>query len=196
MADGSTATALGIQWELFSVARKYADDRRARLHRRSRGGRGVLRRWEAILNGLETDPMSLARQLDWVAKLQTARGLPRPPRLRLERPPHGRARPAVPRPAPGSVALRPAGHRAAGRPGLGGGGRDRPTPADAGLVPGPVPQALAGGGRHRQLGFSGLRPGHGPVTARPYDGSTEGHSRICRGIKWRRVRRRPSCWTD
>ena len=27
-------------------------------------------RWEAVLHGLETDPMSLARQLDWVAKLQ------------------------------------------------------------------------------------------------------------------------------
>ena len=27
MADGSTATALDIQWELFSLARKYADDR-------------------------------------------------------------------------------------------------------------------------------------------------------------------------
>ena len=27
MADGSTATALAIQWELFSLARKYADDR-------------------------------------------------------------------------------------------------------------------------------------------------------------------------
>jgi len=30
----------------------------------------VLRRWEMVLHGLETDPMSLARQLDWVAKLR------------------------------------------------------------------------------------------------------------------------------
>jgi proteasome accessory factor A len=29
----------------------------------------VLRRWEEVLEGLETDPMSLARQVDWVAKL-------------------------------------------------------------------------------------------------------------------------------
>jgi Pup amidohydrolase len=28
----------------------------------------VLRRWEAVLTGLEADPMSLAGQLDWVAK--------------------------------------------------------------------------------------------------------------------------------
>ena len=27
MVDGSTATALAVQWELFSLARKYADDR-------------------------------------------------------------------------------------------------------------------------------------------------------------------------
>jgi len=33
-------------------------------------GEEVLNRWEAVLHGLEGDPMSLARQLDWVAKLQ------------------------------------------------------------------------------------------------------------------------------
>ena len=32
-------------------------------------GQEVLRRWESVLLGLESDPMSLARQLDWVAKL-------------------------------------------------------------------------------------------------------------------------------
>ena len=33
----------------------------------------VLDRWEAVLGALETDPMSLARQLDWVAKHQLVR---------------------------------------------------------------------------------------------------------------------------
>jgi proteasome accessory factor A len=33
-------------------------------------GEEVLTRWEAVLHGLETDPMSLSRQVDWVAKLQ------------------------------------------------------------------------------------------------------------------------------
>jgi len=70
MADGSTATALGIQWELYSLARKYADDRGLECMGAEPVGETVLQRWEAVLNGLETDPMSLARQLDWVAKLQ------------------------------------------------------------------------------------------------------------------------------
>ena len=32
--------------------------------------RRVLDRWEAVLQGLESDPQSLASQLDWVAKLR------------------------------------------------------------------------------------------------------------------------------
>jgi proteasome accessory factor PafA2 len=70
MADGSTATALSIQWELFSLARKYADDRGLACMGDPEVGEEVLRRWESVLLGLESDPMSLARQLDWVAKLQ------------------------------------------------------------------------------------------------------------------------------
>jgi proteasome accessory factor A len=70
MSDGSTATALAIQWELFSLARKYADDRGLACMGDEAVGEEVLRRWEAVLEGLETDPMSLSRQLDWVAKLQ------------------------------------------------------------------------------------------------------------------------------
>ncbi len=70
MADGSTATALAIQWELFSLARKYADDEGLDCLGDESVGRAVLARWEEVLHGLETDPMTLARQLDWVAKLQ------------------------------------------------------------------------------------------------------------------------------
>ncbi len=74
MADGSTATALAIQWELYSLARKYADDRGLECMGDESVGEEVLRRWESILNGLETDPMSLDRQLDWVAKLKLIEG--------------------------------------------------------------------------------------------------------------------------
>ena len=70
MADGTTATALDIQWELFSLARKYAEDQGLECLGEAAVGEQVLTRWEAVLHGLETDPMSLARQLDWVAKLQ------------------------------------------------------------------------------------------------------------------------------
>ena len=34
----------------------------------------MLARWEAVLAGLETDPMSLADQLDWVAKYRLLDG--------------------------------------------------------------------------------------------------------------------------
>jgi Pup amidohydrolase len=70
MADGSTATALAVQWELYSLARKYADDQGLECLGNASVGEAVLTRWEAVLHGLETDPMSLSRQLDWVAKLK------------------------------------------------------------------------------------------------------------------------------
>jgi proteasome accessory factor PafA2 len=70
MADGSTATALAIQWELYSTARKYADDRGLECLGADTIGADVLDRWEFVLNGLETDPSTLSRQVDWVAKLQ------------------------------------------------------------------------------------------------------------------------------
>ena len=33
----------------------------------------MLERWESVLTGLETDPVSLAHQLDWVAKYRARR---------------------------------------------------------------------------------------------------------------------------
>ncbi len=67
LADGSTMTALEIQWHLLERARAYAT---------SHGlepvgvdvGELVLDRWESVLDALERDPMELAGQLDWVAK--------------------------------------------------------------------------------------------------------------------------------
>jgi proteasome accessory factor PafA2 len=68
MADGSTATALAVQWELYTAARKYADHSGLAVLGGDDVGDQVLQRWEAVLHGLESDPASLARQLDWVAK--------------------------------------------------------------------------------------------------------------------------------
>jgi len=68
LASGETMTALDIQWELFDLARKYAEDRGLEAIGPAAVGEEVLRRWEAVLTGLETDPMSLSDQLDWVAK--------------------------------------------------------------------------------------------------------------------------------
>jgi len=74
LASGSTMTALEIQWELFDLARKYADDRGLGAIGPDAVGRDVLARWEQVLHGLETDPLSLASELDWVAKYQIIEG--------------------------------------------------------------------------------------------------------------------------
>jgi proteasome accessory factor A len=74
LRDGSTLTALELQWELHRLARKYAEERGLDSVGGAEAGEGVLDRWEATLTGLENDPMDLARQLDWVAKLQLIEG--------------------------------------------------------------------------------------------------------------------------
>jgi proteasome accessory factor PafA2 len=74
LADGRSMTALDMQWEHLDLARKYAED----CGLDSVGGRDVgeeiLRRWEHVLTGLESDPMTLATQLDWVAKYRVIDG--------------------------------------------------------------------------------------------------------------------------
>jgi len=70
MADGSTATALAIQWELYGQARKYADDRGLACLGPEEVANAVIDRWEQVLHALESDPSTLSRQVDWVAKLQ------------------------------------------------------------------------------------------------------------------------------
>ncbi len=98
MADGTTATALAIQWELFSLARKYADDQGLECL----GDPGV---GEAVLGALgERSPRTRDRsdvplppaRLGGQAPVD--RGLPRAPRLRVGRSPSGGPRSAVPRP--------------------------------------------------------------------------------------------------
>lgn len=69
LTDGSTATALELQWDLLELARKWA----ARHDVESVGGdtgHMVLDRWENVLSALESDRFSLASQIDWIAKLR------------------------------------------------------------------------------------------------------------------------------
>jgi proteasome accessory factor A len=67
LVDGSSVTALEVQWELFDLASKWADQHGLDAVG-GPVGRQVLDTWEAVLNGLETDPASLADRVDWVAK--------------------------------------------------------------------------------------------------------------------------------
>ncbi len=69
LASGRRVTALEIQWELLDLARKYALERGiTTLGEDPETARGVLDRWESTLSSLESDPETLDRQLDWVAK--------------------------------------------------------------------------------------------------------------------------------
>ena len=73
LVDGTTITALGVQWELLAAARAYIAERGSDAV----GGdvaEQVLSRWEAVLAGLERDPRGQAGQIDWVAKLRLLEG--------------------------------------------------------------------------------------------------------------------------
>jgi Pup amidohydrolase len=72
LRDGRRMTAVQLQMEYLERARKYVEDR---------FGTGademtvdVLNRWESVLNRLAEDPMTLSRELDWVAKLELLEG--------------------------------------------------------------------------------------------------------------------------
>ena len=73
LEGGGTITALDMQWEYFDRARKYGEDRGLEAVGQA-VGEDVLRRWEQVLTALETDPMQLSDQLDWVAKYRVING--------------------------------------------------------------------------------------------------------------------------
>ena len=73
LADGRRMTALELQWEYFDLARKYAEDRGLSAVGEEVGA-DVLRRWEDVLAGLESDVSSVADRVDWVAKLRLIDG--------------------------------------------------------------------------------------------------------------------------
>ena len=75
LADGTTVTALEVQWELLDRARKYAEVAGLEcLGPDPAVGEDVLARWERVLTQLEADPATLAGQLDWVAKHRLLEG--------------------------------------------------------------------------------------------------------------------------
>jgi len=63
MSGGRTITALDLQWEYLDHAKNYVKE-----HDATPANAEVLGRWESTLTALEEDPMTLAEQLDWVAK--------------------------------------------------------------------------------------------------------------------------------
>jgi proteasome accessory factor A len=72
LRDGRQLTGLQVQLEYLEQARKFVQDRYG--DDADEQTVEVLNRWESVLERLGTDPMSLARELDWVAKLELLTG--------------------------------------------------------------------------------------------------------------------------
>ncbi|MBB6625844.1 proteasome accessory factor PafA2 [Nocardioides sp. KIGAM211] len=68
LRDGRTLTAVQLQLEYLDLAKKYVEDRLGADADPQTVD--VLERWESVLDRLERDPMLLASELDWVAKLK------------------------------------------------------------------------------------------------------------------------------
>lgn len=73
-SDGSTASALEVQFDLLESARKWANARGLEAVGGDEIGNMILDRWEQVLTGLESDPGSVAGQVDWIAKLRLLDG--------------------------------------------------------------------------------------------------------------------------
>jgi len=72
LTDGRRLTAIQLQMEYAEQARKFVEDRYG--SDADPLAIEVLDRWESVLTRLEADPMSLVRELDWVAKLALLEG--------------------------------------------------------------------------------------------------------------------------
>ncbi len=72
LRDGRTMTALQVQMEYCEQARKHVEDRLGQDVDPQTAD--VLLRWESTLDRLSSDVMSLAGELDWVAKLTLLEG--------------------------------------------------------------------------------------------------------------------------
>jgi proteasome accessory factor PafA2 len=65
LADDRRLSAVQIQWEYLERAKKYVEQEDD-----APDNHALLRRWESVLGALETDPSTLHREVDWVAKLR------------------------------------------------------------------------------------------------------------------------------
>lgn len=73
MTDGRMLTALQVQMELLEAASEYAN-RYGLESVDAQVGNDVLVRWAGVLDGLETNPLSVANVVDWIAKKRIVDG--------------------------------------------------------------------------------------------------------------------------
>src|SRR6185503_13405739 len=69
LTDGRQVSAVQLQWEYLEHAKKYVEREDDTPENRE-----VVERWEAVLGALETEPLTLHRELDWVAKYRLLEG--------------------------------------------------------------------------------------------------------------------------
>jgi Pup amidohydrolase len=72
LREGGTVTGIQLQWLFFEQAKAFVDSRYGADT--DAATVEVLQRWESVLTRLEQDPMQLAQELDWVAKLRLLEG--------------------------------------------------------------------------------------------------------------------------
>ncbi|HXZ82741.1 MAG TPA: depupylase/deamidase Dop, partial [Acidimicrobiales bacterium] len=70
LASGEKMSAIEVQWRFLDLARKYNEVHGLEALGDEAVGTLVLDRWESVLAGLESNASTLARSLDWVAKLE------------------------------------------------------------------------------------------------------------------------------
>ena len=82
LADGRDVPALEIQGHYLAAVERFLADR----HADDEDAQHVVREWRRVLEGLEHDPMTLDRELDWVAKLRLIEAMAARDSLELDDP--------------------------------------------------------------------------------------------------------------
>lgn len=72
LRDGRTLTAVQLQWAYYEQVEAFLADRYGAVVDPATAE--VMQRWQDVLTRLESAPMSLARELEWVAKLRVLEG--------------------------------------------------------------------------------------------------------------------------
>ena len=74
LANGTTVTALEIQWVYYEAAERWADRHGFDVVGGEEVGTDLMERWASILTALKEQPDSLADSIDWIAKRRLYEG--------------------------------------------------------------------------------------------------------------------------
>ena len=74
LANGTTVTALEIQWVYYEAAERWADRHGFDVVGGEEVGTDLMERWASVLTALEEQPDSLADSIDWIAKRRLYEG--------------------------------------------------------------------------------------------------------------------------